>query len=307
MDPDLRLEAANALDAALRLPQAEALVAIALGDAIGAALAGSPTIRAIEARISGSVAKCTAIRPLRDLDVIVVLDPKNPRVDPTRIGPAELIRRVSQAIGAAQRAQIRDGLREVFPQDHSAALLTPEGEPDIDFIPAFVKPGGYLRIAERSTGRYVLTSVDRQREALKRLSGRAPGLLLAIRLLKAWRRAAPRRVHLGSYALELLAMHAVTQGKVGGVEILEHTLGLLATPDLRFAVDGAHGLQAGARRCYIADLAVPTNNVAARLTVAQRTRTAGHAAETLARWSAAGTAEAAARALGVKRTREVNG
>lgn len=297
MSPNLWPEVVEALDRALALPPSAALGAVALGDQIGAALRQHPGIRAIEARISGSVAKGTAIRPLRDLDVIVVLDRDNPHVSPDRIRPLDLIQRVSEAISAAQRDEIRRGLREVFPQDHSTALLTPDGEPDIDFIPAFVERGGYLRIAERSTRRYVLTSVDRQRDALKRLSGRAPGLLPAIRLLKAWRKAAPRRVHVGSYALELLGMHAVAQGEAEASRVVEHTLALLSTPELRFAINGAHHLEKRARGLSIADVAVPKNNVAAGLTLEQRRRTAQHAARTLEGLRAAETLGAARRAL----------
>ena len=101
MGTDHQQRAIDSVLASMTVSPRDIADAVVLADRIGGILCKCKTIRAKETRLSGSLAKGTAIRPLNDIDVIVLLDPATPYTDPDRIQPVTLISRIRR--GYAQR------------------------------------------------------------------------------------------------------------------------------------------------------------------------------------------------------------
>jgi hypothetical protein len=158
--------------------------------------------------LSGSYSRNTAIRPLHDIDIFVVLGE-------TRSTPAP-----SSAQGGlmpdAVLKQARQALHEEWPnkevpilQQHSVHIGFSKSDIEFDVVPAFEVPGreAYL-IPERQTGQWILTNPriheERSTEANRTSGGALKPLLKAV---KHWNRqhgSSP----LGSFHLEAMSYSA---------------------------------------------------------------------------------------------------
>ncbi len=168
---------------------------------------------ALDWSLGGSFAKRTAVRSTSDADVLLFLDPtawrgadRQPYKPTTVLG--EVLRRLEvSTTGIRNLGHVR--LRK---QDHSIRLVYGRKETvDLEIVPAFrsLQQPDIIRIPERATKSWIVTSPARQLEALNELDGRHQFVRRTVRLLKRWKQG--HRLDLPSYALEVLALEAARQ------------------------------------------------------------------------------------------------
>lgn len=150
--------------------------------------------------LSGSYKRKTAIRPLHDVDVFVVLDStRQPRGQRT---PDDLLREVRQVF----KQQWPERELPVL-QRHSVRIDFSSGL-NIDIVPAYRhEQGGYL-IPQRDTGAWIRTDPKAHQEACAQADRVAEGRLNPlIKLVKQWNRARDNSP-LRSFHLEVMCYSA---------------------------------------------------------------------------------------------------
>jgi hypothetical protein len=226
--------------------------------------------------LSGSYSRNTAIRPLHDIDIFVVLGDavstpavSTPAVSSAPSGgaqrgmtPDEALKELRQALYAEWPNKERPRL-----QQHSAHIGFSKSSIEFDVVPAFEAPGGgaYL-IPERQTGQWLLTNPrlhqERSTQANEAAGKKLKPLLKAVKHWNRHHASSP----LGSFHLEVMSYSAFPtppRDYLEGLELLFSHLSLQvrkACPDpagLGPSVDArmsgnqreaAHQLLAGAAR-----------------------------------------------------------
>lgn len=185
--------------------------------------------------LSGSYSRNTAIRPLHDIDLFVVLvtaaaPPPPPKLDP-------LFKQSAQGLTPdAVLKLVRQALKEAWPnkdlaklQHHSVNTGFTKSGIDFDVVPAYELPDqeGYL-IPEREGGTWIRTNPRLHQqlstEANERSGKKLKPLLKAV---KHWN----RRQHsspLGSFHLEAMSYDALPRSLEGYLEPLEVLFSQLA-------------------------------------------------------------------------------
>lgn len=150
--------------------------------------------------LSGSYARKTAIRPLNDIDVVVVLVPR-PGFDPTIPIPTILgeIKRVLDEVHHGKSA---------LSQNRSVNIAFSGTGIAYDVVPAFTsRPGVYL-VPDRETGRWVKTNpklhAQLATQANERAGGRLNPLIKAIKHANVHHRKLARSFHLEVLSWKIL-------------------------------------------------------------------------------------------------------
>ncbi|MFO0578866.1 MAG: hypothetical protein U1A78_33095 [Polyangia bacterium] len=145
--------------------------------------------------LSGSYGRRTAITPLHDIDVIIVLD-RDVRAALWRGAPVDTLR--------AMQAALRDSFpnSELTPQKRSVRIRY--RQLDVDLVPAFESEReGVLEIPDRRASSWLLTDPDAVIDESPRLNQMNANLLKPIvKILKKWRDIWD--IRLSSFHLEMM-------------------------------------------------------------------------------------------------------
>lgn len=158
--------------------------------------------RILDSYLSGSYARDTAISPIDDVDIVVVIDPEgwprrlwNGHPDPDRI-----LQSFARAI------RYRYPLSKVYVQRRSVRLNL--NHLDIDVVPAIEMAGSRNRveIPDADSDRWIV-SAPRAHAAIASSINRARGgrFKPLVKLLKWWNSQLPKTANLKSFAIETIA------------------------------------------------------------------------------------------------------
>ncbi|MFP2925012.1 CBASS oligonucleotide cyclase [Pyxidicoccus sp. 3LG] len=182
--------------------------------------------------LSGSYSRSTAVRPLHDIDIFLVL---GDTVSTPAESPDVAVKRVRQALKDAWREKELPML-----QQHSVHLEFTKSGIEFDVVPAYELPDRevYL-IPERDTGRWIRTNPkvhqDLSTQANERAGKKLKPLIKAVKHWNRHQQSSP----LGSFHLEAMSYEAFTQPPVGYLEGLEALFTFLAQRVLRPCPDPA--------------------------------------------------------------------
>jgi hypothetical protein len=164
--------------------------------------------------LSGSYSRNTAIRPLHDIDLFIVLESI---ASPPSRSPDAVLKQVRRALKETWSNKELPVL-----QQHSVHLEFSGSGIEFDIVPAFKQLGrkAYF-IPERQTGRWILTNPrlhkERSREANERSGKKLKPLLRAVKHWNRHQSSSP----LGSFHLEVMSYGAFPQPPEGYLEGLE--------------------------------------------------------------------------------------
>jgi hypothetical protein len=178
---------------------------------LGSMLCGKNGLGCQGYRIIGSLIKGTANNPVKDIDLVVLLDESYWGSKGSRYKPATVIGSLTRRLEQTYAPEIEGGHVTVYRQDHSTGVVfTKESRVNVDIVPAFLVDNKkkILEIPERSTKDWVPTAPQNQLTILRRMCEGRPALRRAIRLLKNWR-ANTSNFPLSSFSLEILAQFVV--------------------------------------------------------------------------------------------------
>jgi len=164
--------------------------------------------------LSGSYARKTAIRPLHDIDLFIVL--KDITSPPSEY-PDALLKQVRQAL-----QPLRPGKDLPILQQHSVHIGFSTSGIEFDVVPAFEMPSQNVYfIPERETGRWIRTNPRRHEDLSTQANERAGKKLKPLlKAVKHWNRhhgSSP----LGSFHVEAMSYSAFPQPPAGYLEGLE--------------------------------------------------------------------------------------
>lgn len=204
----------DAIDAALRLPDAQRDVVLRQGRWLAGLLESDSGLAAHEVIIGGSIPKGTALLTSDDLDLYSKFDLTHARwtTRGRRCSPAVFLDALERRLRVLLRVPIGRKRATTRRQAHSVRVEMVDGVA-FDIVPLAWCPRGSaaLELPERETGRWIRTAMERQRQLFVETARRHPGLRGGIRLLKSWRNAsglADGPARWSSYALEVLALSA---------------------------------------------------------------------------------------------------
>jgi Second Messenger Oligonucleotide or Dinucleotide Synthetase domain len=176
----------------------------------------------VEILNSGSVEKKTAITPLDDIDVAVLLRPD------TLAGerPSDLLQRVRELLIQVYHPK---SAGDYTLGRHAVRIRFRDRSLDVDVVPLIPDPGderfGLLstRDPDDDEGEWVRTSIPLHVEFIRERIREHPGFLELVRLTKWWRNH--RKVHFKSFLIELLWAHVLDTRTVPGNDLGEALLG----------------------------------------------------------------------------------
>lgn len=265
---------------------------------VGRILTNDKSTGVLHTTIGGSCAKGTALNPVKDVDLFVYLDAAawRQRNGTGTYSPQYVLRAVHERLARTFHVHLNEGDVLIRRQDHSVRVrYVKAGSVSIDVVPVLwtdQNRAEVVRIPERSSRGWRDTCINRQRLLLDKHDDQNRYLRRAIRLLKHWRNG--HQLALPSYALELLAVHAVSRVESRfSRSVCMSVFGWIAEDELREAVYVTDYVQLGEQRIpkkddvVIMDAAVPGNNVTSDLGAGDRRRVVFAAQRALARFGAA--------------------
>lgn len=153
--------------------------------------------------LTGSYARHTAIAPLKDIDVFVVIDQEDRRdlFDGTA-------RRCISAVRTATKDALPRLAQEPRLQKRSVGVNFATAELRVELVPAFTTENdGVFRIADRHSDRWILSAPQIHTEISTEANHRSGRLLKpVIKMLKAWKRQ--RNLPIKSFHLEVMCYSA---------------------------------------------------------------------------------------------------
>lgn len=183
------------------------------------------------AKLSGSYARSTAVRPLDDVDIFLVLRP-TASCDPDRHSPAQALAVVK---GALER--IYDG-KVARRQNRSVNIEFSGTGVAYDVVPAFVSAPGVFRIPDFRAGAWIRTNPERHKELSVHHNAATSGELKPLtKALKHWNRRLPESAQLRSFLLEVMAWDVIVSkptDRLAGLHTLFNGLAarvMRGTPD----------------------------------------------------------------------------
>lgn len=181
--------------------------------------------------LSGSYSRNTAIRPLHDIDIFVVLG--DVTATPAE-SPDAALKRVRVALNAWQQKDLP------VLQQHSVHLEFTKSGIEFDVVPAYQQAGQEIfLIPERNTGKWVRTNPRRHQDISTQCNERAGKKLKPlIKAVKHWNRR-QNSSPLGSFHLEVMCYDAFSSSPAGYLEGLEALYGHLAQRVMRPCPDPA--------------------------------------------------------------------
>jgi hypothetical protein len=223
----------------------------------------------IEILNSGSVAKKTAITPLNDVDVAVLLRPGDV---PTYQLP-DLLKYVRDLLVTAYHPKAQE---DYSITRHAVRVEFRDSRLAVDVVPIIPHPEKerFALLPTRGSGEWVLTSIPLHLEFIRECSREHPDFLELVRLVKWWRRE--QGVHFKSFLIELLWAHLLRTRQVAKGDLHEALLGFfgyIVRTELRETVsfDGDHERsEAASAPVRVSDPVNPSNNVAAAIDPARR-------------------------------------
>lgn len=221
--------------------------------------------------IGGSVVKGTALSPVKDVDVFVLLDePEWMSTLGKLYHPRTILARFDERLRQTYGHLEMKGHATIRRQRRSVSVrFTNEYTVNIDVVPVLRDKGSKLRVLERWEGDWTPTHPERQIKVLGRHDTSKEPVRDALRLLKLWRRT--NRVELPSCALEVLVllMRKHKAPPASGA-LFELVMGYIAETGLRQPVDvQEHGVEKRGT-VTILDPAVAGLNVTSEMTAAER-------------------------------------
>lgn len=157
--------------------------------------------RIVDIYLSGSYARDTAIRPLDDVDLIVVVDPRNWKTDWLSSLPAPA--RIIDSFASAIRRRYPQS--SVFKQRRSVRLQL--AHINIDVVPAVGQRGnGRVQIPDRDSGEWIVTAPAVHSDAASRVNSARSGLFKPlVKLAKLWSSRLPDSARAKSFTIETIA------------------------------------------------------------------------------------------------------
>ena len=156
--------------------------------------------RIVDTYLSGSYARDTAVRPLDDVDVVVIVDPRTWEIGwfSGTPDPSKVLTSFANAI----RRRYPDS--SVHLQTRSVGLKL--YHLDIDVIPAIDAGGNVLRIPDRSKGDWIKSAPKRHTELATDVNNMRDGRFKPlVKLLKTWNNNLPSTAHVKSFLIETIA------------------------------------------------------------------------------------------------------
>lgn len=154
--------------------------------------------------LTGSYARHTAIAPLKDIDIFIVIDPERRR-DLVEGEP----RRCINAVRAAAAEALARMHKSPIAQRRSIGLDFVSADLKIELVPAFqTGQAEVFQIADRTAGRWLLSS-PRVHEHLSTVANKNSGEFLkpVIKMIKAWKNL--NRLPIKSFHLEVMCYGAL--------------------------------------------------------------------------------------------------
>lgn len=147
--------------------------------------------------LSSSYSRRTAIRPLNDIDVFVVLNPITHRDCYPPAAPASCLKKIRAALQAAYPNH------EVRLQGRSVHIDFTGTGIGYDVVPAFEeRAGGEYKIPDRDRDEWIRTNPEKHKAACIAANDRAGGKLnRLIKAAKRWNQRQPARAQLRSFHL----------------------------------------------------------------------------------------------------------
>jgi hypothetical protein len=158
--------------------------------------------RILDAYLSGSYARDTALAPIDDVDIVIIVDPagwERPLFS-SLPEPKQILESFARAI----RYRYPDS--SVRLQRRSVCLTL--SHLHIDVVPAVTVPGqGHrIRIPDTAAGEWITSAPRRHTEIATEINQRHSGRFKPlVKLLKYWNNALPQAAHLKSFAIETIA------------------------------------------------------------------------------------------------------
>lgn len=189
--------------------EAEFRRATARANFYGSVLTRDRSMEASGYLIGGSCGKRTALSPIDDVDIFIIMEPGAfARADGGRLQPGTVLKTFQERLDVTIRAKVGTTTRL---QPHSVRIvLTGERSNHVDVVPAFPVNGDIVEVPERGSRQWIRTSIVRQQALLDELDPQNRAVRRAIRLTKYWRDG--HGVDICSYALEVLILIAAAQG-----------------------------------------------------------------------------------------------
>jgi len=233
--------------------------------------------RVIDSYLSGSYARDTAISPIDDVDIIVVVDPAGWMTSlwSTRPEPDRILGSFASAI----RYRYQDS--SVYVQRRSVCLTL--YHLNIDVVPAVsVSGGGQIEIPDADTGEWIKSAPKRHTQIAQEINlARGGRFKPLVKLLKCWNSQLPQTACLRSFAIETLA---ATLFRNVGLPTLQEGLRLFfdfvaghSDQAVLYRWSQNYGIQMNGWAHELPDLAGSGSNLLARVHRDQRVRFLEHA------------------------------
>ncbi|MDC0744816.1 CBASS oligonucleotide cyclase [Polyangium mundeleinium] len=152
--------------------------------------------------LSGSYARRTAIRPLNDIDIFLVLDRRHHGDVDMRTAPESCLQKLSRALVAAYTNKDKPTI-----QGRSVHIEFTGTGIGYDVVPAFVVSGDMYMIPDRNRRSWINTNPEVHKQSLVNANARAGGKLNPlVKAAKRWNRQQGEPMR--SFHLEVLACSA---------------------------------------------------------------------------------------------------
>lgn len=233
---------------------------------------GQMASRVVESYLSGSYARDTAIRPLDDVDIIFIIDPKHWKCPWYRTYPAP--DSILDSFASAIRHRYPD--LSVVKQRRSVCLQL--HQLDIDVVPAIAdkKHGDFIHVADRDRDEWLRSSPKTHSAVGTEVNQRRDGSLKPlVKLLKHWNGSLPTTARVKSFAIETIATRmfdktnfsSLQDGLFKFFDFLAHFLG-----DGQEKWDDSFGISLSTWTREVPDIAGTGSNLFARVDANRRDR-----------------------------------
>lgn len=171
--------------------------------------------RILDAYLSGSYRRKTAIYPLEDVDIIIAIDPKGWPAAMFGLSDKPQPSIVLQSFASARRYRYSE--TSAFTQRRSVRLEL--NHLHVDCVPAIAIEGSdFIWVGDRKEDVWVKSSPKRHEAALIEANQQNDGLVVPIvKLLKCWNSGLPKSARLRSFVVETAAVTLFTRTRVASL------------------------------------------------------------------------------------------